>query len=279
MLKSYDVYLFDCVGVLWRGLEPVPGAADVIQTLLSQNKKVILVTNNSTKTRALLSKHVQTALGFTLPDEKCLYSSGIACAMYMKHQLKEGEKVFLIGSKGFSQVLGECGVEFVGHGPHEPLDFYEFNDLQLDPTVKFVVGGFDPHFTHTKMAKAFIYIREGGAEYVATNLDIVYPLSSTRQLPGTGSVLAGLNTALGATPTVIGKPSPVFFDIISRDHDIKDKSRVLMVGDNLLTDIQFAENSGIDSALVLTGVAKRSDVEESAAKPTFIVDSIADLIK
>eukprot|EP00116_Pleurobrachia_bachei_P019151 sb/3479413/ len=275
---DYDVYLFDCDGVLWLCALPARSAVDVLTTLLSQNKKVILVTNNSTKTRALLNQHVQTALGMSMPDDNCLYSSGIACAMYMKEQLKEGEKVFLIGSKGFSQVLTECGVEFIGHGPHDPMDFYEFNDFKLDPSVKFVVGGFDPHFNHTKMTKAFIYVREGGAEYVATNLDIVYPLSPTRQLPGTGSVLAGLNNALGTTPKVIGKPSPVFFDIISRDHDIPDKSRVLMVGDNLLTDIQLAVNSGIDSALVLTGVSKKDDLSECCKKPTFVIDSITYLI-
>lgn len=54
----------------------------------------------------------------------------------------------------------------------------------------------------------------------------------------------------------MGKPSRFAFDLIRRENKLEDKplSRFLMIGDNLETDIKFAEANGIDSLLVLSGV-------------------------
>ena len=69
-----------------------------------------------------------------------------------------------------------------------------------------------------------------------------------------------------------------FLPVISADHNLQDKSKVLMVGDNLSTDIQFGINAGIDTALVLTGVTTRDMLnKEGCVKPTYVLDSIADI--
>jgi arabinose operon protein AraL len=54
----------------------------------------------------------------------------------------------------------------------------------------------------------------------------------------------------------MGKPSRFAFDLIRRECNLQDEplSRFLMIGDNLQTDIKFAEANGIDSLLVLSGV-------------------------
>ena len=62
-LNSFDTVLTDCDGVLWRGSVAVEGSPDVIQALRSLGKKVIYVTNNSTKSRREYLKKV-TDLGF-----------------------------------------------------------------------------------------------------------------------------------------------------------------------------------------------------------------------
>ena len=130
------------------------------------------------------------------------------------------------------------------------------------------------------MTKAFIYIKECGAEYIATNLDMNHSLSDSRLLPGTGAVLEGLNQSLGIQPKVLGKPSSLMFDMICSDHDIRDKSKVLMIGDSLQSDIQFGINSGVDTALVLSGITSRDILsQETSVKPTFVLNSIADLFE
>ena len=278
LIDHYDTFLFDCDGVVWRGLEQVSGASHVLNHLISLNKNVIFVTNNNTKTRKTFRDSVKSILGISVSNDK-LYSSGITAGLYVKRNIKPGEKIFLIGTKGLSETMEESGVEHIGYGcDMDGSYFTDFVDFVPESNVKFVVGAFDNYCNYAKIAKAFIYIKECGAEYIATNLDLTCNISKTRQLPGTGSVLAGLTQSLGVQPKVIGKPSTIMFDVISADHNLQDKSKVLMVGDNLSTDIQFGINAGIDTALVLTGVTTRDMLnKEGCVKPTYVLDSIADI--
>ncbi|XP_063674865.1 uncharacterized protein LOC134811751 [Bolinopsis microptera] len=278
LIDHYDTFLFDCDGVVWRGLEQVSGASHVLNHLISLNKNVIFVTNNNTKTRKTFRDSVKSILGISVSHDK-LYSSGITAALYVKRRLKPGEKIFLIGTKGLSETMEENGVDHIGYGCDIDGNYFtDFVDFVPESNVKFVVGAFDNYCNYAKMAQAFIYIKECGAEYIATNLDLTCNISKTRQLPGTGSVLAGLTQSLGVQPKVIGKPSTIMFDVISADHNLQDKSKVLMVGDNLSTDIQFGINAGIDTALVLTGVTSRDMLnKEGCVKPTHVLNSIADI--
>jgi ribonucleotide monophosphatase NagD (HAD superfamily) len=53
---------------------------------------------------------------------------------------------------------------------------------------------------------------------------------------------------------MVGKPSEIGYQIICKEHSIVDKTKVLMIGDNLETDIEFGVCSGFDTIVVLTGV-------------------------
>ena len=62
-LNSFDTVLTDCDGVLWTGSVAIDGSPEVIQALRMLGKKVIYVTNNSTKSRKEYLTKV-TDLGF-----------------------------------------------------------------------------------------------------------------------------------------------------------------------------------------------------------------------
>ena len=55
-----------------------------------------------------------------------------------------------------------------------------------------------------------------------------------------------------------------------------------MIGDNLHTDMMFAKNCMIDSALVMTGVTKadkESDLKRiSKVRPTYVLQSLSEII-
>lgn len=52
LLSSYDVWLFDCDGVLWSGDDLIPGAVSVLEKLRKWGKQIAFVTNNASKSRS-----------------------------------------------------------------------------------------------------------------------------------------------------------------------------------------------------------------------------------
>lgn len=59
ILAENDTFLFDCDGVLWEHNEIFPGAKEALVKLKKLGKKVLYVTNNSTKTRAQYHEKIQ----------------------------------------------------------------------------------------------------------------------------------------------------------------------------------------------------------------------------
>jgi hypothetical protein len=98
-------------------------------------------------------------------------------------------------------------------------------------------------------------------------------------LPGNGSLVAALATALGRQPdVVVGKPSPTLFASAAGR---VGAHRPLVVGDRLDTDIGGAVQAGFDGMIVLTGVSTAADVlaAPAGARPTWIardLNALAD---
>lgn len=71
------------------------------------------------------------------------------------------------------------------------------------------------------------------------------------------------------------KPSPAFFDYALRRSGAS-RDTTLMIGDNLQTDVLGALNAGIDAMLFNRWSVETKD---TVPKPTFIVDSLRDIMK
>ena len=51
----------------------------------------------------------------------------------------------------------------------------------------------------------------------------------------------------------------------------------IMIGDRMDTDVLSGISSGLDTALVLSGVTTREDVERYPYRPRWIFESVADI--
>lgn len=71
-----------------------------------------------------------------------------------------------------------------------------------------------------------------------------------------------------------GRPSPIMIFAAMEKLGLKDKSKILKIGDTVV-DIQEGKNAGVLTAGVLTGTQKRTDLE--VYKPNFILESVAEL--
>jgi len=57
----------------------------------------------------------------------------------------------------------------------------------------------------------------------------------------------------------------------------RSASECLLVGYSLVSDITMGQQAGITTALVLTGVTQRADLERTRIQPDHVLASIAEL--
>jgi HAD superfamily hydrolase (TIGR01450 family) len=220
----FDAFLFDLDGVVYVGEDPLPGAVESLSRLREAGKQVRFLTNNPRPTRAQIARKL-AGMGVEAREEEVV-SSGRATASYLSD---EGiDSAYVIGSRGLmTEVLG-AGVEVVDAGPCEA-----------------VVVGADEYVTFAHVRQAVRLIFEG-ARFVATNADASFP-TPKGPLPGTGAIVAAVQTTTGQKPVVVGKPFPPMFDVALRGLDC---ARAVMIGDTPASDIEGARRAGIPGVLI-----------------------------
>jgi ribonucleotide monophosphatase NagD (HAD superfamily) len=123
----------------------------------------------------------------------------------------------------------------------------------------------DYAFNYYKLWYATSCIYVNNAVYFATNEDPNIKLGYYK-VPGAGTMSASIAKSSETTPINTGKPNPISINLVC-ERDNLDKSQCLMIGDSLYTDMQFANNAGIDGLLVLTGVTNQEEYEKYSKDP------------
>ena len=254
---KYNGLILDMDGVLYRGEQALPGAVKFFPALRAAGISFILLTNNATLTAEDFTRKL-SRMGISVPPEQILTSGG-ATAIYMQKNFPEG---------GGVNVLGEAGlIGYISSVPGFRLDGWQ---------PDFVVAGLDYDFDYNALQRACSAIR-GGATFIATNTDATIPVEGGELWPGAGSIVAAIETCSAVRATVIGKPN-VYMAEMALEKLGLPPGEVLCVGDRLETDILFGARAGIPTALVLTGVSAREDIESAPAKPTYIFDDLPALM-
>ncbi len=248
-------YLIDLDGTMYRGTECIDGAIQFVDYLILENKKFLFVTNNATRTRKQNVEHM-LALGFKGIKEEHFYTSSMAAARYMKKH-SDKRKVWYIGKDGLKEALLQQG----------------FQITEDNPEIVFV--GLDDTGTYEKYTKALGFLLDG-AVLVGTNADRLLAKKGGYNI-GNGSIVKMLEYASGQESKQIGKPySPMLegaLDILQLS-----KEDVVVLGDNLETDIALGTNHGVETIFVTSGVHQRGDCERLQIHPTRIIDNVKELI-
>lgn len=283
-LEQFDDFLFDCDGVLWSGSKLLPSVKETIDLLRSRGKRLIFVTNNSTKSRKAYTKKFES-FGISVTKDE-IFGSSYSAAIYLSKVLKlpKDQKVLVVGERGLEEELEEVGINYVG-GTDPNLRKVEASEedlasLKYDPSIGAVVCGLDFHITYFKIATALIQLQNEKTKFLATNIDSTYP-NHGMLLPGAGTIVATLATSSGREPTSLGKPSNAMLDSVKAKFEL-NPSRTCMIGDRLNTDIAFGKAGGFSTLLVLSGVAKESEIDPAsnpAVVPDFYVDKLGSLFE
>ena len=120
-----------------------------------------------------------------------------------------------------------------------------------------------------------IRLVKAGARFAATNPDPIG--NSTEGIePACGAMAALIERATEISPFFVGKPNPLMMRSALNYLDVHSEDTI-MIGDRMDTDVLSGISSGLDTALVLSGVTTREDVERYPYRPRWIFESVADI--
>lgn len=257
--------IFDLDGVVYRGHEPVTGAAPLIAALHAAGTAVRFATNNSMATRQAYVERLD-AMGIPATTDEIVTSTS-ATIDHLALHLPAVRRVLAVGAPGMLEELAAAGLQARSAGAAVPAGW---NGGPLPERYDAVVAGLDPQFDYRRLGVAAAAIRDG-AHFLATNADRRYP-TPDGFVPGAGSMVAAIAAAAEMEPTVIGKPQPAMFATILERAGVPPGEAVA-IGDNPDADVVAARRAGIGAVLVLTGIADRATAErlDGERRPDWVV--------
>lgn len=229
MSEEIKAIAFDLDGTIYLGDRLAEGAIDTVEFFRDKGIKIVYFTNNSASTRQQIYLKL-SVMGVNLSIND-VYTSGYACAMYVK---KLGlKRVFCMGSFGLKEELQNQGIASVSE----------------DNLVDALVIGLDRQFDYSKLAAA-LNAWKSGIRAIACNIDRSFPVENGYLMPGCGAIVAALEGAAGKkVDDIIGKPNTFMIELATQNLGL-DRKSILVVGDNIESDIEMANNFGCPSILI-----------------------------
>jgi glycerol 3-phosphatase-2 len=258
LADEFDGLLVDLDGVVWIGREPVPGSAEALAALQAAGVELVFVTNNPTKPPQSYAKRLQ-GMGIEVGPER-IVTAGMTTAR-LAGEAANGGGAFVIGAEPLKEMVAAAGAE--------PLT----GEPAYAAKVVVVSGhrGFD--FEELLTAKRAL---DAGATLVATSHDPTMPMPGG-EWPGTGSVLAAVETASGKTAVIGGKPERHLFDLARAQ--LGGAKRVAMIGDRVSSDIAGGRAAGLATILVLSGTTSEAEAATADPAPDHVVADLAALLR
>lgn len=253
LLARGSVLLLDAYGVLVDGSGALPGAPELIRRLNARGRPYFVLTNDASKLPSTGVRRYR-GMGLELTEERMITSGGLLEAHFRAHHLV-GARCLVLGPEDSKVYVRRAGGEVVELEDAAPssVDVLVIGDESGYPFLE----GLDAALT-----LAFAKMDRGAPlELILPNPDLIYPQSPGRFGFASGGVALLLEAALklrypgrqGTTFTRLGKPFAPIFEAAVERAGTRD---LIMVGDQLETDIRGARAFGIPSVLVQSGITR-----------------------
>ncbi len=251
--------IFDLDGTVYVSDHATSGAVETIAELRRRAIPVAFISNKPLEPGSAYAAKL-TRLGIPTSPEDVI-TSGRVLGNYLA-RVAPAAKVFVVGETPLWEEMRQAGLCLT----QEPSE------------IEYVVAAFDRTFDYRKWNIAFQAIKFHGAHFVATNGDRTCPVEGG-EIPDCAGIIAALEATTGKrVELVAGKPSPMMIECgVAR---LKVPARdCLVVGDRLETDMVMGRQAGARTALVLTGVTRRDQVDTAPAPPDYVLESLTDIIR
>jgi HAD superfamily hydrolase (TIGR01450 family) len=262
-------FVFDVDGTLVLGSGPggegariLPGAVEIVARLGERGVPVAFCTNGSSRTPAAIAASLRS-VGIDADPERCFTPVAVAARVIARDH-PDG-RVLVVGDDAARTPLLDQGVSIVSDADADQAD------------VLFVAH--DKHIDAAKLERAARALWRGAAFYVTTTAPF-YATQKGRALGLSALVATGLAHVSGVQPIVTGKPSRAVMEMAADMLGVA-VTDIAVVGDDIGAEIGMARDEGAMAVLVLTGTAKRGDLDGIApeAAPHVVVETLEQLME
>lgn len=262
--------MFDVQGVLLAGEDVLPGTVEAQNEIISRGDDFRIVTNDASKDIPTLLKHFKSH-GFPVTEER-IVSSGILVKDYFEQKKLYGAKTMVLGPEESFGYLADTGVEIV-----------DFNHNSLPEVVVILNQSFTQgaEESFSILLTAIINQINLGVipKLILPNCDLNYPSGNgvLKFAPGTMALAleASIKNYLNDDNLVFERLGKPYSPIYEKGFEGYDRKDVIFYGDQFNTDIKGANEVGIDSVLVTTGLNNEGQVDFQGGdrKPKFVIDT------
>ncbi len=262
--------LLDAFGVLIDATGALPGAAALLAELDRRTTPYAIVSNDASRSTATFAARF-AQLGLRVPEDRFV-SSGSLLPAYFRERGLAGARTCVLGTEDSCAFVRAGGGDIVPLAPGMEVDVVAVCD---DEGTPFLEG---MELALSAIARG---VRAGRPPVlVAPNPDLVYPKGTGEVGLTSGAMATLIEIALArVVPEArlvfdrLGKPEPHLMLAAAGKLGI-DPERLVMIGDQLETDIAGARAAGMASALV-SGIS-RWDATSAATTiaPTYLLATI-----
>jgi HAD superfamily hydrolase (TIGR01458 family) len=248
--------LFDMDGVLYNSEEPIPGASESLAWARSREIPHLFVTNTTSRGRDALAAKLAR---FGIPaDAAQIMTPCEAAADWLRSQRAARVALFLrpAARPAFA------GLDLLPEDAESGADYV-------------VIGDLANAWDFATLNRAFRLLHSNPeARMIALGMTRFWKAADGISLD-VAPFAAALEHATGRKALVLGKPAREFFEAAADRLRIPHRE-ILMVGDDIETDIAGAQLAGMRAALVRTGKFRELDLA-GPVKPDAVLDSVAEL--
>ena len=248
--------LFDMDGVLYNGEAPIAGAAEAIAWVRAQKIPFLFVTNTTSRSRAALVRKLKQ-FGIAASESEIL-TPCVATAHWLREQPPGLIALFV--------------------RPAAQEEFSEFPLLSADAETGaqyVIIGDLGEDWDYRTLNRAFRLLYNGpDSKLIALGMTRYWQTEEGLALDVAPFVVA-LEHAAGRQALVFGKPAAAFFHAAAAELRLAPEA-IVMMGDDIRTDIGGAQSAGMSAALVQTGKFSPLDLQ-GEVKPDVVLASVGEL--
>ncbi|XP_060064948.1 phospholysine phosphohistidine inorganic pyrophosphate phosphatase-like isoform X2 [Ylistrum balloti] len=248
-----DGVLLDMTGVLCESGQSnaIKGSVDAVKRLKEAGLPVRFCTNETTYTSQALVEKMK-GFGFDIKPEEVFSPIPAMCQVLKERELH----------------------------PHllvHPNALADFSDVSTENPNCVVLGDAVDEYSYDNLNKAFQVLISlnkpslfslGKGRYYKDGEDLVLDV---------GSFCSALEYACDIKAEVVGKPSAIFFNTAVKDMGLS-ADKVVMVGDDIVSDVGGALSTGMKGVLVRSGKYRTTDENHPKVKPSAIVNDLSEAV-